>query len=444
MKEHPDYKYRPRRKAKSLVKKDNRYHFQLPMFQPMLESLRPFYPPHHLLPHPGVPGSAEKSPGDIPRPFLPHPHIFPPHLAGLPYPPVDPAVLSRIHSPDSLGLPKSSESLTLSKMAAVESSFFSRLPSHDIFGIPRLPSPPLQSHLSSPHLPSSSGLPTATGVPSSSSVLSSPIHHPGPASPSLTPTTSLASPIPKYPPEVSANSVLSRLQLDNPYLGLTTRDLEHLRFQQLHTLERERRLREELAVSPPPSRSRSPSPSSPKIDVDSRSRESSPARSPPKMDSPPPTEERAFRRFSELSTREGDLEASNSDESRAFVKYREERSFMCGSPPSSSRSPAPSPGEGVRLPQPFTPASLATTLYSTVPHLPVSAASVTVSSADIARSYLGSCVYPPGSSVGYPPDPRTALSYLLVRPEAKYLPAPALLPSLTPTLTSASPPSVVQ
>lgn len=37
MKEHPDYKYRPRRKPKSLLKKD-RYAFPLP-FQPMVESL---------------------------------------------------------------------------------------------------------------------------------------------------------------------------------------------------------------------------------------------------------------------------------------------------------------------------------------------------------------------------------------------------------------------
>lgn len=45
MKEHPDYKYRPRRKPKSLLKKD-RYAFPLP-FQPILDPLTK-YPPLSL------------------------------------------------------------------------------------------------------------------------------------------------------------------------------------------------------------------------------------------------------------------------------------------------------------------------------------------------------------------------------------------------------------
>ncbi|KAK4290321.1 hypothetical protein Pmani_036762 [Petrolisthes manimaculis] len=169
------------------------------------------------------------------------------------------------------------------------------------------------------------------------------------------------------------------------------------------------------------------------------------------MDSPPLTEERAFRRFSELSTREGDFEASNSDESRAFVsierrgplcvavlppeagvqQHLQEKVFVCLNP----YTPPPSPP----------PSTLPSHTYPSLPPLsPSPQQTLPVSVSETGGSYLGSCVYPPGSSVGYPPDPRTALSYLLVRPEAKYLPAPALLPSLTPTLTSASPPSVVQ
>ncbi|XP_069938078.1 uncharacterized protein [Cherax quadricarinatus] len=433
MKEHPDYKYRPRRKAKSLTKKDSRYHFQLPMFQPMLEGLRPFYAPPHLLAPPGAPtGPHDKSPGDLTRSLLPPPHLFHPHLSGLHYPPMDPGVLSRMSSPDALGLSKlpTSEPLALSKMASVESSLFSRLTSHDVFSLSRLSSPPLPSHLSSPHLASSSGLPTS-GVTSglNPSGLSSPIPHP--TSPNLAPS-SLASPIPKYPSEVSATSVLSRLPLDNPYLGMTARELDHLRLHQLHSLERERRIREELAVSPPPSRSRSPSPSSPKIDVDSRSRESSPARSPNEAD--PTANEPDGRRFSDAVGREEDQEVSNSDDSRAFVRYREKKSSeMAPDSPSEKYLPPPSPPGTLRLHHPFHPASLATSLYSTTaPHH-----SVVSSAADMARNYF-SCLYPSGAT--YPHDPRTALSYFLVRPEAKYLTSPAL----TPTLTSASPPSVVQ
>ncbi|XP_071540137.1 uncharacterized protein [Panulirus ornatus] len=445
MKEHPDYKYRPRRKAKSLAKKDNRYHFQLPMFQPMLDGLRPFYPPPHLIAPPGVPGGPEKSPGDLSRSLLPPPPLFPPQLSGLHYPPVDPVVLSRINSPDTLGLSKlpTSESLALSKMASVESSLFSRLASHDVFNLSRLSSPPLQPHLTSPHLASSSGLPPSGVTSNLSSGLSSPIHHP--TSPNLTPST-LASPIPKYPSEVSATSVLSRLPLDNSYLSLTARELEHLRLQQQLYMERERRIREEVAVSPPPSRSRSVSPSSPKIDVDSRSRESSPARSPAENE-PPPHDEGAFRRFSDAASREEEPEISNGDDSRAFVRYGERKSLDANSESPTGKCPSPSPLGALRLPpHPFTSAALATSLYSSSPqHSVMSSPSVVVSAADMARNYFSSCVYPPGGSLGYPHDPRAALSYLLVRPEAKYLSSPALTPSLTPTLSSAaSPPSVVQ
>lgn len=433
MKEHPDYKYRPRRKAKSMAKKDNRYPFQLPMFQPMIEGLRPFYPPPHLLGAPGIPGGLEKPPGELPRTLLPPPPLFPPHISGLPYPHVDPALLSRLHS-DSLALSKLSttESLAFSKMSSVESSFLARLAPHEVFSLPRFPSPPLQSPLpplSSPHLPSSSSLPTSS-VASSSSVLSSQLHHP--ASPSLS-AYSLPSPIPKYPPEVTASSVLSRFPLDSPYFSLP-RDVEHLRLQQLQ-IERERRIREEFAASPPPSRSRSSSPSSPKIDVGNRSRESSPPRSPAGTD--PPHEDGALRRFSDESRE--DAEVSNSDDSRAFVRYGERK----GSP--EPKSPAPSPSEPLRFPHPFSPSALATSFYSAAPHHSVlSTSSPSMSAAEVARNYFSSCVYPPGGGVaGGPPDPRTALSYFLVRPEAKYPPTPALLP-LAPAITSSSPPSVVQ
>ncbi|XP_045136018.1 histone-lysine N-methyltransferase 2D-like isoform X2 [Portunus trituberculatus] len=434
MKEHPDYKYRPRRKAKSMAKKDNRYPFQLPMFQPMIEGLRPFYPPPHLLTAPGIPGSLEKPHGELPRHLLPPP-LFAPSISGLPYPHVDPAIFSRLHSPDALALSKlsTSESLSLSKMPSVESSLLARLAPHDVFPLPRLPSPPLQSPLpplSSPHLPSSSSLPT-TGVASSSSVLSSHIHHP--ASPSL-PSYSLPSPIPKYPPEVSASSVLSRFPLDSPYFGLP-RELEHFRLQQLQ-IERERKIREEFAASPPPSRSRSSSPSSPKIDVGSRSRDSSPPRSPPGTE--PPHDDGVLQRVSDESR--DDQEVSNSDDSRAFVRYGERK----GSP--EPKSPAPSPSEPLRLPHHFSPSALATSIYSSAPHHSVlSSSPASMSAAEVARNYFSSCMYPPGGgSAGCPPDSRTALSYFLVRPEAKYPHSPALLPALAPTLNSSSPPSVVQ
>lgn len=435
MKEHPDYKYRPRRKAKSLAKKDSRYHFQLPMFQPMLEGLRPFYPPPHLLAAHGAPGGSDKSPGELPRPLLPPPPMFPPHLAGLPDPSMDP-ILSRLSSPDALALSKlsSQDSLALSKMAQTESSLFSRLAPHDMFGLSRLSSPPLSSHLSASHGASSSGLPSSAAGPSLGSPgLSSPSAHP--SSPSLT-SSSLASPIPKYPPEVPVVSVMSRLPLESPYLGLTTRDLEHLRLQHLQSLERERRIREGLAASPPPSRSRSPSPSSPKIDVDCRSRESSPSRSPIDIEHPP-SEQGAFRRFEDSVAHDEDPEASSSEEARAFTRYSERKSSETDAeaPPAKSASPPTT----LRLPpHPFSPAALASSLYSH--HHAAASPSAVVSAADVTRSYLGSCVYPSGAPVGYHHDPRAALSYFLVRPEAKYLSASPL----TPSLSSASPPSVVQ
>ncbi|KAK7065177.1 hypothetical protein SK128_016819 [Halocaridina rubra] len=434
MKEHPDYKYRPRRKAKSLSKKDNRYHFPLPLFPPMLDSLRPFYSPAHLLPTHSLHTGSEKSPGDIPRPLLPPPPLFPSHLTGFPYPPMDPVVLSRLSSStDGVNLSKlsASETLTIPKITSVDSSLLARLASHDVFGVTRLSSPPLQSHLPSSQLAasssSSSGL-TVAGVGSSLSpqgLPSPPNHHPG--SPTLIPS-SLASPVPKYPSEIAATSVLSRLPLDHPYHGLSHRDLEHLHLQHLHYLDQERRMREELAASPQPSRSRSASPSSPKIDVDSHSRESSPVRSPITVD--PPSDEGAFKRFSAISTREEDTEVSVAEESRGFVRYSEKKANHTDAPGSNCHSPvAPEP---LRLAPPFSSASLATSLYpSNQHHSPP-----TIVSAAMARSYFTGCMYPSGTAAGYPADPRAALSYLLVRPEAKYLPTPVITPS--------SPTSVVQ
>lgn len=355
----------------------HRYPFQLPMFQPMIEGLRPFYPPPHLLAAPGIPGGLEKPPGELPRPLLPPPPLFSPHFSGLPYPPFDPAILARLHSSDPLALSKlpTTESLALSKISPAESSLLARLAPHEVLSLQRLPSPPLQSPLpplSSPHLPSSSSLPTS-GVASSSSVLSSQIHHP--SSPSL-PTYSLPSPIPKYPPEVSASSVLSRFPLESPYFTLP-RDVEQLHLQRLQT-ERERRIREELAASPPPSRSRSSSPSSPKIDVGSRSRDSSPPRSPAITD--PAPDDGILRRFSDESRE--DAEVSNSDDSRAFVRYGERK----GSP--EAKSPAPSPSEPLRFPHPFSPSALATNFYSVAPHHSVlSTSSSSVSAAEVASEY---------------------------------------------------------
>ena len=51
MKEHPDYKYRPRRKPKSLLKKD-KYAFPIPM----IPGMSPAFSHHGFLP-PGYPGS---------------------------------------------------------------------------------------------------------------------------------------------------------------------------------------------------------------------------------------------------------------------------------------------------------------------------------------------------------------------------------------------------
>ncbi|XP_064118337.1 proline-rich protein 36-like [Macrobrachium nipponense] len=430
MKEHPDYKYRPRRKAKSLSKKDTRYHFQLPMFQPMLESLRPFYSPAHLLPPPGLSSVPEKSPGELHRPLLPPPPLFPPHLHGFQYPPVDPVVLSRLSSADALGLTKlpTTESLSLTKISPADSSLFSRLTSHDVFGLSRLSSSPLPSHLTTSHLAtssSSSGLPGSAVSPALGSPgLSSPsVPHSG--SPNLAP--SLASPVPKYASDISATSVLSRFPLDNPYLGLSARDLEHLRLQQFHCFDREQRVRDGLTISPPP-HSRSASPSSPKIDVDSHSRESSPARSPIHVDAP--SDEGAFKKFSELSNRGEEPETSSGEEARAFVRYSDKK--CSESEPQGVKTSSPAPQETFRAIHPFSTANLATSLYSSVQH---HSPPTIVSAADMARSYFTSCVYPTSTS-GYPPDPRTALSYLLVRPEAKYL--------ASPSLTPASPPSVVQ
>lgn len=54
MKEHPDYKYRPRRKPKSLVKKDSKYGFSIsPILSPGIDPIqRSFLPPP---PPPGPP-----------------------------------------------------------------------------------------------------------------------------------------------------------------------------------------------------------------------------------------------------------------------------------------------------------------------------------------------------------------------------------------------------
>lgn len=80
MKEHPDYKYRPRRKPKSLVKKENKFGFSLsPLMSPgetlagMQRGLLPPIPPptHSLLSHEDL---------KIPRFFPPFPyHLYPLH-----------------------------------------------------------------------------------------------------------------------------------------------------------------------------------------------------------------------------------------------------------------------------------------------------------------------------------------------------------------------------
>ncbi|XP_068225304.1 uncharacterized protein [Palaemon carinicauda] len=431
MKEHPDYKYRPRRKAKSLSKKDTRYHFQLPMFQPMLESLRPFYTPAHLLPPPGLPSGSDKSSGELHRPLLPPPHLFPAHLPGFQYPSVDPVVLSRLNSVDALGLGKlpTTDALSLTKISPSDSSLFSRLTTHDVFGFSRLSSSPLPSHLATSHLASSSsssGLPGSAVSPALGSPgLSSPTV-PHSASPILAPN--LPSPIPKYPSNISATSILSRFPLDNPYLGLSSRDLEHIRLQQFHCFDRELRIREGLAISPPPSQSRSASPSSPKIDVDSHSRESSPVRSSIHID--PPSSEGAFKKFSEVSNREEELDTFGDEEARHLVFCSNNKSSE--SEPLGVSTSSRTPQENLKVANTFSTATLATSHYSSAQrHSPPTI----VSAADMARSYFSSCVYPASPS-GYHPDPRTALSYLLVRPEAKYLTSPAHTP--------ASPPSIVQ
>ena len=64
MKEHPDYKYRPRRKPKSLMKKD-KYPFPIPMIPgitgPAYGGLQPGYPSVYGGQHCGIPTSAAES-----------------------------------------------------------------------------------------------------------------------------------------------------------------------------------------------------------------------------------------------------------------------------------------------------------------------------------------------------------------------------------------------
>jgi len=92
MKEHPDYKYRPRRKPKSLMKKEPKFGFSLsPLLSPGMEPLHgiprsllpplPVPPPApHPPPHPGLTGDSDlKFPRSLFPPF-PYP-LYPLHHA---------------------------------------------------------------------------------------------------------------------------------------------------------------------------------------------------------------------------------------------------------------------------------------------------------------------------------------------------------------------------
>ncbi|KAF2358068.1 hypothetical protein FHG87_011176 [Trinorchestia longiramus] len=132
MKEHPDYKYRPRRKIKVLAKRENRYGLQLPILQPFSDPLRPFYPPPGFLSHfpalahppmpppppPPLPPirapplSPTSSPSEVPHSLLQmsghptsplyhpqhSPFLFHPGLPSISYPLLDPLLWNRINS----------------------------------------------------------------------------------------------------------------------------------------------------------------------------------------------------------------------------------------------------------------------------------------------------------------------------------------------------------
>ncbi|XP_063993646.1 transcription factor Sox-21-B-like [Diachasmimorpha longicaudata] len=147
MKEHPDYKYRPRRKPKSLLKKENKFGFSLsPLLSPHNDSLGgisrgllpPSLPPahpHHLLSHDDL---------KIPR-FFPS---FPYSLY--------PAIQHKL-SGDSLNGGKLAADLTFQAIYGSASSFYSNHP-QVTGGWPRLmtasPTSCVQGNCSCPSPPS--------------------------------------------------------------------------------------------------------------------------------------------------------------------------------------------------------------------------------------------------------------------------------------------------